>query len=78
MPFRSSNAYYAADVAALVGGVAGASAGVLSGVIVGLGSYGLLTAIAALLMAPLLVIAIRDSKRVASLTQLEAASGPGG
>jgi len=62
----------------LVMGVAGASAGVLSGVIVGLGSYGLLTAIAALLVAPLLVIAIRDSKRVASLTQLEAAAGPGG
>ena len=52
----------------LVMGVAGASAGVLSGVVVGLGSYGLLTAIAALLAAPLPLLAMRDSKRVASVT----------
>ena len=52
----------------LVMGIAGASAGVLSGVVVGLGSYGLLTAIAALLVAPLPLLAIRDSKRVASVT----------
>ena len=51
----------------LVMGVAGASAGVLSGVVVGLGSYGLLTVIAAVLVAPLPVIAIRDSRRVASV-----------
>jgi MFS family permease len=52
----------------LVMGIAGASAGVLSGVVVGLGSYGLLTAIAALLVAPLPLLAIRDSNRVASVT----------
>ena len=55
-------------VADFVMGVAGASSGVLSGVVVGLGSYGLLTAIAALLVAPLPLLAIRDSKRVASVT----------
>jgi MFS family permease len=52
----------------LVMGIAGASAGVLSGVVVGLGSYGLLTAIAALLVTPLPLLAIRDSNRVASVT----------
>ena len=50
----------------LVMGIAGASAGVLSGIVVGLGSYGLLTAIAALLVVPLLVFAVRGG------------TGPGG
>ncbi len=58
----------------LVMGVAGASAGVLAGVVVGLGSYGLLTAIAALLIAPLPAIAIGDSRRAAS-TSAAAALG---
>ena len=62
----------------LVMGVAGASAGVLSGLVVGLGSYGLLTAIAALLIVPLPVIAIRDSKRAASVVRLDATAVPGG
>ena len=60
----------------LVMGVTGASAGALSGVVVGLSSYGLLTAIAALLTAPLLLMAIRDSRRVASGTQREAPAVP--
>lgn len=46
----------------LVMGIAGASAGVLSGVVVGLGSYGLLTVIAAVLVVPLAALALRDSR----------------
>jgi MFS family permease len=46
-------------------GVAGASAGLLSGVVVGFGSYGQLNAIAGLLVAGMLVVAVRDMSRVA-------------
>ncbi|MDA0301561.1 MAG: MFS transporter, partial [Chloroflexi bacterium] len=51
----------------LVMGVAGASAGVLSGVVVGLGSYALLTAIAAVVVVPLMLLAIQDSRRAGVL-----------
>jgi len=52
----------------LVMGIAGASAGVLSGLVVGLGSYGLLTVIAALLIVPLMILAVRDIWRAAAAT----------
>jgi MFS family permease len=57
----------------LVMGIAGASAGVLSGLVVGLGSYGLLTAIAALLVVPLAVLAIRDIRQSAAAASMERA-----
>jgi len=47
----------------LVMGVAGASAGLLSGLVVGLGSYGLLNLLAALLIIPVAVLALRDAAR---------------
>lgn len=43
----------------LIMGIAGAGAALLSGVVVGLGSYGLLNLLAALLVIPMLVLAVR-------------------
>ena len=54
-------------VADLVMGIAGASAGVLSGVVVGFGSYGQLTVLAALLLMPLLALAFQDTRRAAAV-----------
>lgn len=51
----------------LVMGVAGASAGLLSGLVVGLGSYGLLNLLAALLIIPVAVLAVRDAARPGAL-----------
>ena len=51
----------------LVMGIAGASAGLLSGVVVGFGSYGLLNLLATLLVVPLIVFAVRDSARQATV-----------
>jgi MFS family permease len=47
----------------LVMGTAGASAGLISGVVVGLGSYGLLTLLAALLVLPLVGLALHNATR---------------
>jgi MFS family permease len=53
-------------------GLAGASAGLLSGVIVGLGSFGLLNLIAAIVVALLLLVSLRDMFRAsAQPTSLE-------
>jgi MFS family permease len=46
----------------LVMGAVGAVAGALAGVVVGLGSFGLLSAVAALLLLPLGVAALRDAR----------------
>jgi MFS family permease len=57
-------------------GIAGASAGVLSGVVVGLGSYGLLNSIAVVIVVPLVVFALRDSRRAAGLGVAVPADAP--
>jgi MFS family permease len=49
----------------LIMGIAGASAGLLSGVVVGFGSYALLNVLATLLVIPLIVIAVRSTRRLA-------------
>jgi len=45
----------------LLMGIAGASAALLSGVVVGVGSYGLLAIISAVVVAPLVMGALRPS-----------------
>lgn len=50
-------------VADLIMGIAGATGGVLSGVVVGFGSYAQLNLIAALLIAPVVILAARDRTR---------------
>lgn len=52
----------------LVMGSAGATAGLTAGLIVGLGSYGLLNAIATLLVVPLIALALRSNRRLIPAT----------
>ncbi len=47
----------------LIMGICGASAGLLSGVVIGLGSYALLNIITAILVVPLIVMALRSARR---------------
>jgi len=53
----------------LVMGIAGGSAGLLSGIVVATASYGLLNVIATVLVAPLIVFALRDAMRRARLVE---------
>ncbi len=52
----------------LIMGMSGATAGLLSGLIVGLGSYGLLNAIATVLVVPLIALALRSTRQLVPAT----------
>ncbi len=52
----------------LIMGLAGAGAGLVAGLIVGLGSYGLLNAIATLAVVPLIALALRSNRRLIPAT----------
>jgi MFS family permease len=62
----------AQGTADLLMGIGGAGVALLSGVVVGLGSYGLLNVLATVLVAPMLVLAVRDTLRLRQSTPEQA------